>query len=354
MNLRTTETLVVPSGMITGVSMATYALSTRRGSLLDKKTKKRRVQMKSIIRINGTVMKTENAAIPVHMAKEDWPDEFLGYCIDSGATASVVGQKQFKAYEAMLGHKIPKKRGKKTFRFGSGKHKTYARFEARIPTPAGCYLTVPMSVVLIDIPFLFGLDVLKKYNLQLDFMHDKIKSRSPKWEMDLSYRGGHVFFSHNTSPASPYCIRRPNSQECISISCTRPAGKLVNLIRKANPEKADESVRKLIEQINKKCSVCSEHSVPPFRFRASIPPDEIIFNREVSIDLMWLDKKPILHIVDTATNFQNALFIRKKTAQDLWDDFVDCWASVYTGFPEIIRLDRRSFIHIWYVQRKCC
>ena len=192
----------VPSGLITGVSMATARFRQAAEAFLTKTTGKTPCTDMQQNPYKWDRYEDGDSAIPVQMAKDDWPDEFLGYCVDSGATASVVGQKQLQAYEAMLGHKIPKKRGKKTFRFGSGKHKTYARFEAIIPTPAGCYLTVTMSVVLIDIPFLFGLEVLKKYNLQLDFMHDKIKSRCPKWEMDLSYRGGHVFFSHNTSPAS--------------------------------------------------------------------------------------------------------------------------------------------------------
>jgi len=60
------------------------------------------------------------------------------------------------------------------------------------------------------------------------------------------------------------------------------------------------------------------------------------------MDLMWLNKKAVLHIVDTATSFQNATFIRNQSSKELWNDFIDCWASVYTGFPEIVRLDRQS------------
>lgn len=29
-----------------------------------------------------------------------------------------------------------------------------------------------------------------------------------------------------------------------------------------------------------------------------------------------------------------------KTSQKLWNDFIDCWASVYSGSPGVIRLDR--------------
>ena len=119
-------------------------------------------------------------------------------------------------------------------------------------------------------------------------------------------------------------------------------GKLYNLIKRAYPEKATTSVKQLLDQISKACSSCATYSNPPFRFRATISPDNIIFNREVSMDLMWLNKRAVLHIVDTATSFQNATFIRSQSSKELWNDFIECWASVYTGFPENIRLDRQS------------
>lgn len=63
------------------------------------------------------------------------------------------------------------------------------------------------------------------------------------------------------------------------------------------------------------------------------------------MDLMWLDHKPVLHIVYIETGFQNAIFITDKKAPSLWNDFINCWASAYVGFPETIRLDREtSFI----------
>lgn len=38
--------------------------------------------------------------------------------------------------------------------------------------------------------------------------------------------------------------------------------------------------------------------------------------------------------------FSNEMFIKRKTEDDLWVEFVNCWVSVYIGFPEIIRFDR--------------
>lgn len=120
------------------------------------------------------------------------------------------------------------------------------------------------------------------------------------------------------------------------------AGKLFQLIKRAYPTKASTNLRQVLEQISEACTSCATYSNPPFRFRATIPPDKVISNRELSMDLMWLNKKAVLHIVDTSTLFQNAVFIRNQSSQNLWEEFVDCWVSVYTGFPEIVRLDRQS------------
>lgn len=83
-------------------------------------------------------------------------------------------------------------------------------------------------------------------------------------------------------------------------------------------------------------------SVPPFRFGASVPPKAIIFNREISTDLMWVNNKPVLHVVVTAIKFQNAVFFKSKYTKEVWKDFIEFWISVYIIFPEIIRLDRES------------
>lgn len=39
------------------------------------------------------------------------------------------------------------------------------------------------------------------------------------------------------------------------------------------------------------------------------------------MELMWLDNKPVLHIVDLETGFQNAVFIRTESETNLWNYF---------------------------------
>lgn len=65
------------------------------------------------------------------------------------------------------------------------------------------------------------------------------------------------------------------------------------------------------------------------------------FNRQVAMNVRWMNGKQIRHIVDLE-KFQNAMFINWKTSHEIWNEFMDWWASLYTGLAEIIRLDWES------------
>lgn len=84
--------------------------------------------------------------------------------------------------------------------------------------------------------------------------------------------------------------------------------------------------------------IWNEYSITPLRSRASIPKENIILNREISMEIMWLNLNPLLHIVSV----ENESFINEKSSYDLWNDLIDCWVSVYNGFPDAIRFDRES------------
>lgn len=120
--------------------------------------------------------------------------------------------------------------------------------------------------------------------------------------------------------------------------------KLFNLLKRAKPKKADNDVYKILQDIPRACEGCRNHFVRPFRFRAALPPDQVVFNHEVAIDLMWLEGNPTLHVVDTHTHFQNTVVLRSRSTRDIWDGFVECWASVYVGNPNKMGVDHESGI----------
>ena len=207
------------------------------------------------------------------------------------------------------------------------------------PTDLSSHLR--QTFVPIDVPFLIGLDFLHEFGLCIYLEDSCLTSKKQNWKIPINYQDGHAHIQHAQIPF--VCCY--TEQELLKLHQTfmHPlAGKLYNLLKKAQPEKANPNVKKLLESISRNFASCTTFSVPPFKFQGSIPPEDIIFNREVAIYLMWLNGQPVLHVVVTATNFRNAIFLKMKSTTDIWRAFIDCWTSVYIGFPEIIRLSRES------------
>lgn len=64
---------------------------------------------------------------------------------------------------------------------------------------------------------------------------------------------------------------------------------LYNLLKMAKPEDCTPGTLNVLEDIGKKCCTCIETSPRPYRFRVSVPAEKVVFNEELSLDLMWLD-----------------------------------------------------------------
>lgn len=71
-----------------------------------------------------------------------------------------------------------------------------------------------------------------------------------------------------------------------------------------------------------------------------MPTDEIVFNEEVAMDLMWMEGRAIMNIVDALTYYQNAVLLKRQSTGDVWDAFVEAWSSVNVGYPNKIRLEQ--------------
>jgi hypothetical protein len=63
---------------------------------------------------------------------------------------------------------------------------------------------------------------------------------------------------------------------------------------------------------------------------------------------MFIDRSAILHAVDTATRFSASTFLDKhgyaygQSVDGVWAAFLECWATVYSGYPNKIRTDAGS------------
>jgi hypothetical protein len=49
-------------------------------------------------------------------------------------------------------------------------------------------------------------------------------------------------------------------------------------------------------------------------------------------------------IVDAGTTFMSALFLPAASSKAVWDAFLQCWTTIYTGFPDAILTDKGSLL----------
>lgn len=63
---------------------------------------------------------------------------------------------------------------------------------------------------------------------------------------------------------------------------------------------------------------------------------------EMDADFMWIDGDPIRHIIDRDTRYSVAKYITKKqTSENLSNIIIKFSISAFTGFPNIIDVDRQ-------------
>lgn len=149
-----------------------------------------------------------------------------------------------------------------------------------MPYSHGPFLAFKIYIVPIDVPFLFGLDVLHDFVLCIDFEDISLKYNKQQWKIQINFQDKHGYIQHDKIPFTWYY----NKQELFKLHrhLMRPsAGKIYSLLKRANPEKLTPKVQELQENIPQDCSSYSTFSVPTFQYRATIPPDDIILNREV-------------------------------------------------------------------------
>ena len=87
--------------------------------------------------------------------------------------------------------------------------------------------------------------------------------------------------------------------------------RLVDLLERA---KLDDIDVESVERLTKYYKQCQLHAKPPGRFKFTLK-DDCDFNYSVQVDIFYLDSKPVLYVVDEATSFTAARFLKDESAR---------------------------------------
>lgn len=114
------------------------------------------------------------------------------------------------------------------------------------------------------------------------------------------------------------------------------------LLKRADPGDPTHDVKAALDAITKECMTCQTYASKPRRFKVTIGTDELKFNHVIAVDIMYINKMPVLHVVDEAAHYQAATFLRRITAEYTWKTILRCWFRVYLGPPDHLRIDQGS------------
>lgn len=263
--------------------------------------------------------------------------QFQGIMPDTGAaTFSTTGYEQFMA----LQRKVPgiemdtTRAGEARIKFGPGRL-VESLGTVLLDTPAGQLI---FHVVKTATPFLMCVQDMNKHFIYFRNITDEVVQLKPDWNAEKTFpvvwKWGHPWFFTNG-------VDQDNAMVCLTdVELRRlhrrfghpSVDRLSHLLKGAGHTDVDASA---LEAISKFCHHCQLHSSAPQRFKFNLK-DDVDFNYEIIVDIMYLLGLPVLHVVDLATSFQAGRFVASLSTKDAWEALRQCWIDTYLGPPDRI------------------
>ena len=257
-------------------------------------------------------------------------DTFQGIMPDTGASGvSSVGEPQFRA----LCDIDPKVRlntsraGEQKIKFGDGDPKP-SLGTTDVDTPIG---TITFHVLPTNTPFLFCLKDMDAMGVELRNKKNVLERGAQK--VPIVRKWGHPWMLlHNLEEIAAWSHLTETELRQLHRRFGHPSvRRLIRILQLAGHEVDSKSVNYL----TKFCHHCQMKGKSPGRFRFTLK-DDYEFNYSVIIDILFLEGKPVLQVIDAATSFGAARFLKDMSARNAWDTLRVCWIDAYQGPPDYV------------------
>jgi hypothetical protein len=265
--------------------------------------------------------------------------KFKGIIIDTGANkSSLMSLEQYRAYCKVF--KVPASiRGtRKMFKGIGGSRRSMGSVVIAIPFPMlGICADVEFQIINEDVPTLLSLRDLRNTGVEISIQNNSLKLMGR--EQPLTAKND--FLYHTWERDNAAALFSKEELEKLHRSFGHPtASALYRLMKRARPEEASKNVFAELEELVKDCTPCSEKQQKPRRFKLTTGNDDLCFNSIVAADIMYIRQQPVLHVVDEATHFAAAMFMKNVSAKETWRLLTRCWSHVYMGPPDYLRVDQ--------------
>ena len=270
-------------------------------------------------------------------------EKFDGLYIDTCANrSSVMSLDQYRAYcsDFHVPMKICKE-DRKIIRGIGGKSSAIGT--AIIPVPfKGLRLVadVKFQIVTDKVPSLLCMKDMLQNGLDISIQNSVMTYKSFSHPLQMR----NYFLIHKWEPCDvSHSLYSEQELRKLHRTFGHPsASALIKVLKAARPEQMTPEVRNNVMNIVKSCVTCSTYASKPKRFKITVGTEDLCFNHIVAVDIMYISKKPVLHVVDEATHFCSALFLNKVSSSHVWKALLKCWSRVYLGPPDHLRIDQGS------------
>ena len=276
---------------------------------------------------------------------------FSGVMIDNGASKTPSGLPSYLRYCAHTGHKPTIKSSSRCFAgIGNGIIPSLALADVRMPLTPDLFLEFEVNLIDQDVPLMFGLDKHLRYKCSTNEYNMTFTHHPSGVTIPLHLKKGHLYIEW---PNTEVLFTRSELKQMHKNFSHPSNNALINVLKRARPSDVNSETKKMLEDIVARCKQCQTFRSKPTIFRVSLPMDEIVFNHEIEVDIMWIDGDAIIHIIDRGTRYSVAKYLNPQTAENAWNLIIEFWVSVFNGFPQIIAHDQGPQFTAEYFQDSC-
>lgn len=274
------------------------------------------------------------------LKQQDEGQEFKGIMIDTGGNyMSMMSLEQYQAYCRMFG--VPAalfKYEERSVKGIGGKQKCFGSVNIPITFHnIGVVIDVSFHITQGSTPSILCLRDLKKTGFQLDIQEDCLTFMGRREKLEV--RNGLLWHQWNPDVAN----FSEGELKRLHRSFGHPSvSALYKILQRARPDEVDSTTKAEIEKLTQECDPCARHATKPRRFKLTTGAEDGRFNHVVAVDIMYIQSKPVLHIVDETTHFASGTWLRRVSSADLWKAFTRAWSHMYMGPPDYLRVDQGS------------
>jgi hypothetical protein len=198
----------------------------------------------------------------------------------------------------------------------------------RLPTQNGSFIMLEVDVVPTNVPMLLGLDVLDKFGLCAVTMNNVLLCTAEDWNLPLVRKLGHVYLEWS---ATDRILYTKSELQKLHRNFSHPSTQILfALFKRAKADNLEANTGAVLSNIENAYSACQCYSWKPLRLKTTLPSEEeLSFGSELSMDLMFINDKAVLHVIDSATRSNAAAFLDshsesyEQSSDGTWDAVID-------------------------------